>query len=265
MTDYPLVLVVDDEADSAANVQFVLEKNDFRVAVVHTAEQTFRFLEGEQPDLILLDVVLPDIPGIEFCKALKLDQRSKTVPVVLISGQRVTAEDRLHGIENGAFDYLTRPFKANELVSALHKALSAGRDREDESAANRELASYQTLSIRPAQETAALYNAAPLKKAYPESFQYLQAEYNQLLDESIEVRFFLVEHNLSERLGNLAERLGFLKAGAKDILDLHRGCILNRIDKATLKEQKVILEESRLMLIELMGYMINHYRKKSKL
>jgi len=264
MSEYPYILVVDDEADSAESVRFALEKSDFRVAVVHTAELAFRFLEREQPDLVLLDVVLPDIPGIEFCKALKLDQRYASIPVVLISGQRVSAEDRIQGIENGAFDYLTRPFKATELVSALHKAISAARDREDETSANRELESYQTLSIRPAKETASLYNSAPLKKEYPESFQYLLAEYNHLLDESIEIRFFLVENNLRQRLGILAESLGFLKAGAKDIIDLHRQCIMGRLEKATPKEQKVILEESRLMLIELMGYMINHYRKKSK-
>jgi DNA-binding response OmpR family regulator len=263
MTDLPHILVVDDEADSAEGVRFTLEKNDFRVSVVYTSDAAFRFLEKELPDLILLDVVMPDIPGIEFCKAIKLDNRFKTIPVVLISGIRVSAEDRLMALSSGASEYLARPVKPGEMVSSLRKAIANSRDREDQAAASREMASFQSMSNEQTKETAVIYNGAPLKREYPESFQRLLVEYNQLLDKAIEFRFFLVEKNLHDRLTNLAGNLGFLKAGARDIIDLHRQCIVDRMDKAHPKEQRVILEESRLMLIELMGYLINYYRRKS--
>jgi hypothetical protein len=166
-------------------------------------------------------------------------------------------------LNSGASEYLARPVKPGEMVSSLRKAIATSRDREDQAAASREMASFQSMSNEQTKETAVIYNGAPLKREYPESFQRLLVEYNQLLDKAIEVRFFLVEKNLHERLTNLPGNLGLLKAVARDIIDLHRQCIVDRMDKAHPKEQRVILEESRLMLIELMGYLINYYRRKS--
>ena len=68
---------------------------------------------------------------------------------------------------------------------------------------------------------------------------------------------------LHEKLTHMADTLGFLKAGAKDIMDIHRQCIMGRIHASNPKAGKIVLEESRYLLIELMGNLINNYRRKS--
>lgn len=263
MDGKPHVLVVDDEDSAADNEQFILEKNGFQVSVAASAEAAFRFLLKTIPDLILLDVVLPDIPGTEFCKAIKLDNRYSAIPVVLVSGLRISEEERNLGLSYGAYDYITRPFRNDDLVSRLRTALTKAQEREDVAASHREMMTFHTLSRRDTNETAMLYNAVPLKTQYPESFQNILKEYDDILSDAIEERFFKVQQHLHEKLNHLSDNLGFLKAGAKDIIDIHRQCISVRFNKSNLKEQKVILEESRLLLIELMGNLINYYRRKS--
>lgn len=263
MNGNPNILVVDDEPDSAANVRYLLEKSGFVVSVVFSAEEAFRFLITNLPDIILLDVVLPDIPGTEFCKAIKQDKRYVAIPVILISGLRTSDEELRLGFSCGAADYISRPFKNNELVARLRNTLSTTRENEDQFSSDREMAKFQTMSHRETGETSVLFNAAPLRTQYPESFQNILKEYDKILEDAIDERFFMVQHNLREKLNHLSGNLCFLKAGAKDIIDIHRQCIITRISEAKPKEQKVVLEESRLLLIELMGNMINYYRRTS--
>ncbi|MCX6277665.1 MAG: response regulator [Bacteroidetes bacterium] len=258
------ILVVDDEVNSAENEQFILEKNGFKVSMASSGEAAFRFLLTTIPDLILLDVVLPDFPGNEFCKAIKTDPRYAVIPVILLSGLRISDEERNAGFTAGASDYITRPFRNDDLVNRIRTSLSKAIEREDLASSQREMIAFHNLSRREAGETSLIYNAVSLKIQYPESFQNILKEYDSILNDAIEERFFRVEQHLHEKLNHLSNNLGFLKAGAKDIMDIHRECIIARINKANMKEQKVVLEESRLLLIELMGNMINYYRRKSK-
>ena len=257
------ILVVDDEDSSAENEKFILEKNGFHVSLASSAEGAFRFLLKTIPDLILLDVVLPDIPGTEFCKAIKTDHRYAAIPIILLSGLRISDEERNVGFTAGASDYIARPFRNDDLVSRIRTTLTKTMESEDFASSQREMMAFHNLSRRDAGETSLIYNAASLKTQYPESFQNILKEYDSILKDAIEERFFRVDKRLHEKLNHLSNNLGFLKAGAKDLMDIHRECIISRINKANVKEQKVTLEESRLLLIELMGNMINYYRRKS--
>lgn len=263
MDGKPHILVVDDEIHSAENEKFILEKNGFHVSTANSAEVAFRFLLTTIPDLILLDVVLPDIPGTEFCKAIKQDNRYSAIPVVLISGSRISSDESQLGISYGAASYITRPFKNDLLIAGIRNALSQTREHEDKTASDREMQTFKNLSQRDSRETSVLFNAVPLKMQYPESYRNILNEYDKILSDAIEERCFKVEQHLHEKLNHLSDNLGFLKAGAKDIMDVHRECIIARINMANPKEQKILLEESRLLLIELMGNMINYYRRKS--
>ena len=263
MGEHPKVLVVDDDPQSAMNVEFLLKKQGFDVIVASSAEETSRVLEKILPDIILLDVVLPDIPGTEFCKALKQDNRYSHLPVVLISGLRISDEDKRAGFALGAVDYLTRPFNITDLVTSLRKALTKTRDLEDEAASDREMNALLNLSKRETRETSILFDSAPLKIQYPESYQIAVKEYENLLDNAINERFFKVEQHLHEKLSHMCDTLGFLKVSAKDLIDIHSQSITARINGTNLKAGKIILEESRYLLIELMGNMINYYRRKS--
>lgn len=257
------VLVVDDNPENGLNLKMVLEKNGFIVSWSESAKDTLDILTTDTPDILLLDVVLPDIPGTELCKALKKENRFSKIPVILISGMRVSEEDYQIGLQCGATDYLFRPVSNDLLISKIKDILSAARDVDDQAAADREMLSLEGMRDRTTRETSSLFNSAPLRELYPESFQNSVAEYNLLIELALREKFYKVESTLAERLYKLSENLGFLNAGAKDIMDIHLSCLKTKIAQTSLKQQKIILEESRILLIGIMGNLINHYRRKS--
>jgi len=112
------VLLVDDERDLLSLLDFNLRAAGFETLLATTGEQALAHLRRRIPDLVLLDLMLPDIPGTEVCRQIKADPRTKHVPVVMLTakGEEV---DRVVGFEIGADDYVTKPFSVRELVLRL--------------------------------------------------------------------------------------------------------------------------------------------------
>jgi two-component system phosphate regulon response regulator PhoB len=110
-----LVLIVDDERDLLSLVDFNLRAAGFETLLATTGEQALAHLRRRLPDLVLLDLMLPDLPGTEICRQIKGDPRTKQVPVMMLTakGEEV---DRVVGFELGADDYVTKPFSVRELV-----------------------------------------------------------------------------------------------------------------------------------------------------
>jgi len=128
----PSVLIVDDEKDLVSVVEFNLRAAGFETASAANGEQALQAVRRRVPDLIVLDLMLPDIPGTEVCRRLKGDPRTRHVPVVMLTakGEEV---DRVVGFEIGADDYVTKPFSVRELVLRLKAVLRrAGSGREAE-------------------------------------------------------------------------------------------------------------------------------------
>ena len=126
------VLLVDDERDLLSVVDFNLRAAGFETMLASTGEQALAQLRRRVPDLVVLDLMLPDIPGTEVCRRLKGDPRTRQVPVVMLTakGEEV---DRVVGFELGADDYVTKPFSVRELVLRLKAVLrrsGAGRGAE---------------------------------------------------------------------------------------------------------------------------------------
>ncbi len=207
--------------------------------------------------------MLPDIPGTEICKAIKQDKQYSAIPVILMSGIRITETGRNQGFTAGAIDFLSRPFSNTELMASIRRAFSLSRELEDQSASDREMATFKDLSQQKAPATAALFDAAPLKIQFPESYQNILKEYNKLIEDALNERFYKVDHQLNDRIVHLSDTLGFLKADAKDIIGIHRHTIASQIGKTNPKAAKIILEESRYILINLMGNLLNFYCQKS--
>jgi two-component system phosphate regulon response regulator PhoB len=131
------VLLVDDERDLLSLVDFNLRAAGFETLLATTGEQGLAQLRRRVPDLVLLDLMLPDIPGTEICRQIKSDPRTRHVPVVMLTakGEEV---DRVVGFELGADDYVTKPFSVRELVLRLKAVLRRagpprGSDRPRES------------------------------------------------------------------------------------------------------------------------------------
>lgn len=117
-----VVAVVDDEPDIVDLVSLHLSKAGFKVKTFEDAEGLFKYLKTSVPDLVVLDLMLPDADGYEICKYLKKDDKYTTVPVIMLTA-RSDEMDKILGLELGADDYVTKPFSPRELVARVKAVL----------------------------------------------------------------------------------------------------------------------------------------------
>ncbi len=126
----PLIAVVDDEPDILELVAMHLQKAGFQVAALADANQLYRLLEHKTPNLIVLDLMLPDVDGIDVCRFLRQDPRWSAIPIIMVTA-RTEETDRILGLEIGADDYITKPFSPRELVARVRTVLRR-RERQTE-------------------------------------------------------------------------------------------------------------------------------------
>lgn len=116
------ILVVDDEEDILELVRYNLSKEGYRVTVVTSGEEALKSARSGQPDVILLDLMLPGVDGLEVCRLLKQDSKTQHIPVIMLSAKGEEA-DIVTGLELGAADYITKPFSPRILLARLRAAL----------------------------------------------------------------------------------------------------------------------------------------------
>jgi two-component system phosphate regulon response regulator PhoB/two-component system alkaline phosphatase synthesis response regulator PhoP len=117
-----LIAVIEDEPDLAALVSAHLRKEGFRVETFGDAERFLRFLQKKIPDLILLDLMLPDMSGLDLCKVLKRSEEWRAIPVIIATA-KAEETDKILGLELGADDYVTKPFSLKELAARMRAVL----------------------------------------------------------------------------------------------------------------------------------------------
>ena len=117
------ILLVDDEVDLVETVRFPLEMEGFTVLVSYDGEDALKQARNESPDLILLDIMLPKLDGYKVCRLLKLDERYKHIPILMLSA-RTQERDKIIGMEIGADEYITKPFEMDELVEKVKSHMS---------------------------------------------------------------------------------------------------------------------------------------------
>jgi two-component system phosphate regulon response regulator PhoB len=118
----PNVLIVDDESDLASLVEFNLQQAGLETAIALTGGRALELAKQRTPDVVLLDLMLPDISGKEVCRRLRADPKTRDVPVVMLTA-RGEEHDRVEGFEVGADDYVTKPFSPRELVLRIKAVL----------------------------------------------------------------------------------------------------------------------------------------------
>lgn len=117
-----LIAIVDDEKDIVELVSINLKKNKYKTSVYYNAESFFRGIKEVKPDLIILDLMLPDMDGIDICKNLKSDKEFKSIPIIMLTAKQ-DETDKIIGLEIGADDYITKPFSPRELVARVKAVL----------------------------------------------------------------------------------------------------------------------------------------------
>jgi len=116
------VLVVDDESDVTELLQYRLEQEGYRVATLNDPLGFVVKVREFEPDLMLLDIMMPELSGIQLCRIVRADPSMKDIPVIFLSA-RGEVEDRIKGLEAGAEDYVSKPFNINELMLRISKML----------------------------------------------------------------------------------------------------------------------------------------------
>lgn len=118
----PYVLVVEDEEALVTLLQYNLEKEGFRVGLAHDGEEALVMVEERLPDLIILDWMLPKVPGIEVCRRLRAKTETRNVPIMMLTA-RGEETDRIRGLDTGADDYIVKPFGMAELLARLRAVM----------------------------------------------------------------------------------------------------------------------------------------------
>ena len=124
--DQPTVLVVEDEAAQREVLTYNLEAEGFRVARAENGEEALVVLDEENPDIIVLDWMLPNVSGIEVCRQIKTRPDTRNVPIIMLSA-RSEEVDRVRGLETGADDYVVKPYSVIELMARVRAQLRRTR------------------------------------------------------------------------------------------------------------------------------------------
>jgi two-component system phosphate regulon response regulator PhoB len=116
------VLIVEDEPDIAELMRFHAEREGCRAQVVHSGRVALDAIRRQPPDVVVLDLMLPDLDGLELCRRLKWDQETRAIPILIVSARGEEA-DVVTGLELGAEDYVTKPFSPRVLMARLRTIL----------------------------------------------------------------------------------------------------------------------------------------------
>jgi DNA-binding response OmpR family regulator len=138
------VLVVDDDELICDLVSETLSFEGYEVTSALSGEQALRMLEASQPDLILLDIMMSGIDGFEVCRRVLSNAATQDIPIIFLTAKG-QFEDELRGYEEGAFDYITKPFHPLSLAPTIRETLEAGSQRDLEEKRRRRIEKLRSL------------------------------------------------------------------------------------------------------------------------
>lgn len=130
------ILIVEDEEDILELIQYNLSREGYRVSGVRDGEEALDLIRRSNPDLVVLDLMLPGLDGLEICRRLKADEITRAIPVIMVTAKGEES-DVVLGLGIGADDYLPKPFSPRELVARAKAVLRRGPVQEDRGAGER--------------------------------------------------------------------------------------------------------------------------------
>lgn len=135
------VFLVEDEQSIITLVEYNLKKEGFKVAFSSNGEEALKEIKSHEPDIVLLDWMLPDLSGIDVCKSLKKDTKFRDIPIIMLTAKG-EEEDKVSALNAGADDYITKPFGHAELIARINALLRRSKPRVAE-----DKVTYEDISI----------------------------------------------------------------------------------------------------------------------
>ena len=127
----PKILVVDDEQDAIELIEYNLQAAGYRVLTANDGVEAVKKTRSSIPDLIVLDLMIPELDGLEVCKILRRDPATANIPIIMLTA-KASEIDRVLGLEIGADDYVTKPFSPRELVLRVKKQVQHSAEPEED-------------------------------------------------------------------------------------------------------------------------------------
>ncbi len=215
------ILVIDDLPENVFILQDRLVQEGYEVITAYDGNGGIEKAYSELPDLILLDVMMPDISGFEVCKILVHDERTKHIPIILVTA-RAGAEDTKEGLEAGAFDYIKKPFNRVELMARVKSALKLSE------------ANQQLLEIEKRTTYVATIVTANHKIKQPLTLLSLS---------SAAIKKELEKDEVSRE--SILNRIKYIDAAIKDITD-----VLNKLNSITNPELADYAKDVKMIRVE---------------
>lgn len=125
----PTILVADDEPVNRALIERLLEREGYQVIAARNGNEAVRQARSALPDLVLLDMMMPEMDGLDACRLIKEDETTRDIPVIFLSARGET-EMKVSALSLGADDYISKPFEAEELIARVHVAIRLKRERD---------------------------------------------------------------------------------------------------------------------------------------
>ena len=205
------VLVVEDDATLAAALRYNLERAGYACLLAADGARALELARRERPALVLLDVMLPGIDGIEVCRRIRAES---TVPIIMLTA-RVEEVDRVVGLEVGADDYITKPFSMRELIARVRAALRRAGMRPDEDGESARPVTFGRIRVDPARREVSRDGQALALK--PKEYDLLW--------------FFVRNPGRVFSRGQLLERVwGYDFAGSSRTVDVHVHWLREKIE-----------------------------------
>lgn len=140
----PKILVVDDEKDIVELIAFNLQKEGFVIVKAYEGKSALRLIKTQKPDLVILDLMLPEISGLDVCKSIRNNPETSRLPIIMLTA-KADETDKIIGLEIGADDYITKPFSIKELIARVRAILR--RQHDENKRLPKEKFSYLNLKI----------------------------------------------------------------------------------------------------------------------
>lgn len=277
------ILLVDDNPANLKALEATLQSPQFRLVPAASGEEALRQVLDAEFAAILMDVEMSKMDGFQTAGLIR--DRSADVPIMFLAEKARDKRYEELGYERGAVDYLTRPLdefalKAKVAVFAelfqvkqalqreiaertrLMAEIEAEHPHQRESFDREQFVLDGFAARHTTGVTAALHGEKVLREAVPEVFAEMVGEYVRFLNLSLDSRVHATQHDLATGLQKLAARMVFLGAGPRDVVDVHKASVAKTCTDVPVPKARVITEEGRFLLVELMGDLLALYRSQ---